>query len=130
MTNRTAVARRLYEVINARDPGAILAGTTEDFVGEVSVGMPLGVGGRHAGNEAMLREVWAPVLAAYDVRLEVERYLETDDGTVVVIGNYRGVERASGRSLDARFAHFLAIRGDRVSSLEQVTDTRRWTDLR
>jgi ketosteroid isomerase-like protein len=97
---------------------------TNDFVGEVSAGMPLGVGGQHEGSEAMLREVWGPIFARYDVRIDVERVLETDGGTVVVIGDYRGVERSTGRAFDARFAHVLSIRDERGSGLEQITDTR------
>lgn len=120
-------ASRLYDAINARDPEAILRSLTKDFVGEVSAGMPLGVGGRHEGPEAMLGDVWARVFAVYDLSLEVERYLEAEDGWVVVLGSYVGVERASGRAVKARFAHVLSVREDGIASLEQITDTRRWT---
>lgn len=103
---------------------------TEDFVGEVSEGMPLAVGGRHEGPEAMLREVWGAVFAAYDVSVDAERYLPCGESTVVALGRYRGVERATGRPLDARFAHVLAIREGRVSRLEQITDTGARTGAR
>lgn len=46
----------LYEAINARDAQALLASMTEDFVGEVSAGMPLGVGaGTTAGRRCLPR---------------------------------------------------------------------------
>lgn len=120
-------AWRLYEAINGRDPEAILDALTEDFEGEVSAGMPLGVGGRHVGRDAMLRDVWARVFTAYDVHLNVERSLAADDGSIVIIGDYEGSERSSGRAFKARFAHLLESRGGRVASLEQITDTRSWT---
>ena len=50
-TTSAATASRLYEAINARDPKAILSSLSDDFVGELSRGMPLGVGGRHAGRD-------------------------------------------------------------------------------
>ena len=64
MTSGISAAKRLYDAVNASDAGAILAAMTSDFVGEVSAGMPLGVGGQHDGSEAMLREVWGPDLRA------------------------------------------------------------------
>ena len=123
-----ASAGRLYDAINARDPQAILNSLSEDFVGEVSSGMPLGVGGRHVGPEAMLQDVWVRVFGAYELTLEIERFLETEDGWVVVLGDYVGRERSNGRAVKARFAHVLSVREDRITSLEQITDTRRWTE--
>jgi hypothetical protein len=48
------------------------------------------------------------------------------DARVVVLGSYRGTARASGAPLDARFAHVLTLRDDRIVALEQITDTARW----
>ena len=98
----------------------------EDFAGKVSDGMPLGLGGRYEGRERMLRDVWAKVFAAYDTTPEVTRYIETGGPEIVAIGRYVGTGRASGRPLDAAFAHVLSIRDGRVASLEQITDTQRW----
>jgi ketosteroid isomerase-like protein len=126
MTDPTASARRLYDGFAARDGEALLAAMTEDFVGVVSTGMPLGVGGRHEGRDAMLRDVWAQVFAAYDLAVEADRYLVCGPDEVVVLGNYRGAERATSRPVDARFAHVLTLRDGRVASLEQITDTRSW----
>ncbi len=127
MRDTTAGARQLYAALAARDPGSILAALSDDFVGRVSDGMPLAVGGRHDGPDAMLREVWAPIFSAYDVHLDVDAYLPSGDDVVVALGHYRGTERATGRALDARFAHVLTVRGERVTGLEQITDTRRWS---
>lgn len=121
-----AVARRLYDGFDARDPKAIRESMADDFVGQVSAGMPLGVGGRHEGPDAMLNDCWLPVFAAYDVRLDVDRYLPNGDDVVIAIGHYRGTERASERPFEARFAHVLVVRPDGISALEQITDTRRW----
>ena len=120
-------ARRLYAGMAARDPRRILGALTDDFVGDVSEHMPLGVAGRHEGAEAMLREVWGPVFGVFDLVVDAERFLPSGADTVVVTGRYRGAERATGRPLDARFAHVLTVRGDRISALEQITDTRGWT---
>jgi ketosteroid isomerase-like protein len=128
MTEPTSIAQRLYDGFAARDAQALLAAMTDDFVGQVSRGMPLGVGGRHEGRDAMLRDCWAQVFAAYDVTVEAERYLPCGPDEVVVLGHYRGSDRQTGEPFEARFAHVLTIRDDLVSGLEQITDTRSWTE--
>ncbi len=122
----TAIARRLYDAFAAHDGEALLAAMTEDFVGTVSTGMPLGVGGRHEGRDAMLRDCWAQVFINYDMAVEADRYLVCARDEVVVLGSYRGTERATGDPVDARFAHVLSLRDGHVASLEQITDTRSW----
>jgi ketosteroid isomerase-like protein len=88
--------------------------------------MPLGVGGRHEGRDAMLRDCWAQVLINYDMAVEADRYLVCAPDEVVVLGSYRGTERVTGDPVDARFAHVLTLRDGHVASLEQITDTRSW----
>jgi len=119
-------ASRLYDAFAARDAGALLAALHPSFAGVVSAGMPLGVGGRHEGPEAMLAEVWAPVFTVYDVVPEADELLLSGSERVVAVGAYRGTVRATGAPVDAAFAHVLRIDGGRVSELVQITDTASW----
>lgn len=127
MTAQIEAAQRLYDAFAARDPEAILASLHPDFVGEVSAGMPLGVGGHHEGAETMLREVWAPVFANYEMAVEAEELLPSGADRVVAVGHYRGTERATEFAVDAAFAHVLEINEGRIRSLRQITDTASWT---
>jgi 2-(1,2-epoxy-1,2-dihydrophenyl)acetyl-CoA isomerase len=128
MTDPTAIARRLYDAFAAHDGEALLAAMTEDFVGTVSAGMPLGVGGRHEGRDAMLRDCWAQVFINYDMSVQADRYIVCSPEEVVVLGSYRGTVRATGAPVDARFAHILTLRDGHVAALEQITDTRSWAE--
>ena len=119
-------AERLYRAFADRDLDGLRAVLAEGFVGEVSAGMPLGVGGRHDGPEAMLRDVWLPVFGVYDVTPVPVAMTAAADGTVVVRGWYRGSVRATGQAMEAEFVHVLGVEGDRVTSLRQVTDTACW----
>lgn len=127
MVSQLAAARRLYDAFAARDPRAIRDSLHEDFVGDVSAGMPLGVGGRHEGPEAMLRDVWARVFAHYDMAVQAEELLPSGDDRVTAIGRYRGIERGTGHEVEAAFAHILTIHEGRIVALEQITDTAQWT---
>jgi ketosteroid isomerase-like protein len=125
MSAQLDLARRLYDSFLAHDPAAIMALLHPGFEGKVSAGMPLGVGGRHSGAEAMMRDVWVPVFTAYDVRVEADELLECGE-RVVAVGGYRGTERQSGAPFDASFAHVLTIDGGLVTALHQITDTASW----
>jgi uncharacterized protein len=126
MPDQTATARRLYEAFAARDLGALRDALADDFVGHVSDGMPLGVGGEHSGPEAMIRDVWGKVFGTYEVHVDAERFYPSGDDHVVAVGHYRGTVRASGQPIEAAFAHVLTIRDGRIAHLHQITDTGSW----
>lgn len=48
--------------------------------------------------------------------------------TVVVEGRYRGTVKATGKPLDAQFAHIWRIAGGKVVAFQQYTDTRQWAE--
>jgi ketosteroid isomerase-like protein len=128
MLSNTEVARRLYDAFAARDGAALMSVLHPSFVGVVSAGMPLGVGGRYQGPETMLAEVWAPVLSAYDVVPTPDELIPAGSERVVAIGAYRGTQRTTGARVNAAFAHVLDIDDGRVRELVQITDTASWPE--
>jgi uncharacterized protein len=127
MSTPTAVAERLYTAFANADGQALFDLLTDDFVGEVSTGMPHGVGGNHRGPADMITEVWGRIAALYDMHVEPAEYLSVDDDRVVVLGRYWGPARDGGSAVDAAFAHVITTRGDRITALRQITDTTRWS---
>jgi uncharacterized protein len=121
---------RLYRAFAERDAAGLLQQLHPECVGWVSAGMPLGVGGRHDGAEAMLRDVWLPIFQTYDVTPIPDSVIavpDTDgDGTIVVHGWYEGTERASGTAMRAEFVHLIVLEEERIVSLRQITDTASW----
>ena len=120
------IAGRLYDAMARSDVAALLELLTDDFVGTVSAGMPHGVGGDHHGPNDMVGQVWGRIASVYDMHVEPTEYLAVDDTRVVVLGNYRGRARIGEAVVDAAFAHVIAVDGERIASLRQITDTARW----
>lgn len=54
-----------------------------------------------------------------------ENFIEGAD-SVVVEGRYQGTFKATGRLLDAQFAHVWRLRDGKVVRFQQYTDTRKW----
>ena len=122
----TTVAKRFYEAIARSDADDLFALLTDDFVGEVSAGMPVDVGGTHEGAQKMIVDVWGRIDALYEMNVDPAEFLVVDDDRIVVIGRYRGSARDGETTVDAAFAHVITTRGERMAALQQITDTAQW----
>lgn len=126
---KVSTAQRLYRALAAGDKDAITALLHPEFVGHAAEGLPLDMGGRHDGPEAMARDVWWRIGRHYRVEAQVDEFRLLDDGRLFVAGHYRGDARVSGNKLDAAFVHVLGFSDDgRIASLDQLTDTAAWRD--
>ena len=122
-----STAQQLYRALAAGDREALSTLLHPDFVGQVTDGLPLDMGGRHDGPEAMRRDVWWTIGRHYKVEIQPEEFRLLDDGRLFVAGHYRGRGRTSGRRLDAAFIHLIAFAADqRIASLQQLTDSAAW----
>jgi 2-(1,2-epoxy-1,2-dihydrophenyl)acetyl-CoA isomerase len=125
--DRVSTARLLYSALAAGDREALSTLLHPDFVGHATEGLPLGMGGRHDGPEAMQRDLWWTIGRHYKVEAQPEEFRLLDDGRLFVAGHYRGEGRKSGNRLDAAFIHLIAFGDDgRIVSLDQLTDSAAW----
>jgi 2-(1,2-epoxy-1,2-dihydrophenyl)acetyl-CoA isomerase len=133
MTGMTVSTERelvdtIYQALARRDRETLARSLDPDVVSRVTDSLPAGAGGEHRGAEALLRDVWGAVARHYQVRPEPDEFLSLADGGWLVLGRYRGVARATGRTVDAAFAHVWRFRDGRVVRLDQVTDGHPWLD--
>src|ERR1700751_1179501 len=113
LDTKVSTARTLYRALAAGDRAALSALRHPDFIGHATEGLPLGMGGRHDGPEAMRRNLWWTIGRHYKVEAQPEEFRLLDDGRLFVAGYYRGEGRTSGRRLDAALIHLLGFTGDR-----------------
>jgi 2-(1,2-epoxy-1,2-dihydrophenyl)acetyl-CoA isomerase len=124
---KVSTAQQLYRALAAGDRKALSTLLHPDFVGHATDGLPLNMGGRHDGPEAMQRDLWWTIGRHYKVEAQPEDFRVLDDGRLFVAGHYRGEGRASGRRLDAAFIHLIGFSADgRIASLRQLTDSAAW----
>jgi len=119
LDTKVSTAQRLYAALAAGDRQALSTLLHPDFVGHATEGLPLGMGGRHDGPEAMRRDLWWTIGRHYKVEAQPEDFRLLDDSRLSVAGHYRGEGRKSGRRLDAAFIHLIAFADDgRIVSLD------------
>jgi 2-(1,2-epoxy-1,2-dihydrophenyl)acetyl-CoA isomerase len=123
-TQTEDLAATLYRALAEWDVAALDDLLTDDFEGTTADGLPLGLGGRYEGPDAMRQQFWRRIGQAFEVRATPASVQRTDDG-LVVLGRYSGRARGGGE-LDAAFCHVLTVRDGRIASLVQTTDTARW----
>lgn len=121
------LVERAYAALASGDRAALLAVLDPGFEGVIAAGMPHGLGGRRTGAEAAVDDGWWAIGRLFAVRAHPEEWIPTADGRLLVVGTYRGTERATGHVVDAAFTHLWAADGERLVSVRQVTDTVRWS---
>ncbi len=122
---RTLV-ERVYAALGAGDRDALLEILAPDFHAKAAAGMPLALGGSIDGAGAMI-DFWWELGRHYSVRPDPEEWVDCTDGRLLVLGTYRGRERATGHVVEAAFDHLWTARGGQLGALRQLTDTVRWT---
>jgi len=122
------LVRRLYRALGDGDGAALDELVDPAFEGVLADGMPFGIGGLHHGATAMRTDGWGAIGRHFTARAVPERFLSLEDGRLLVTGRYEGRGRRGGGPLDAGFAHLVTVAGDRITAIEQYTDTARWAD--
>lgn len=86
-------------------------------------------GGPYGGTYRGLAEVGPAVFGAIagdvqDFKVDLDEQLPIGPDRVLSLGTYRG-QTAAG-PLAIRFAHLITVAGERISHVEQFTDTHEW----
>ena len=127
MTPIIAKANELYRALNSGDVDALRRLLSRDFRGQLSAGLPDGLGRTYEGLDAMLAEAWAAVDELLQLEVQLEQLF--DGGALLIArGTYCGTARQTGKVMRAAFAHFWRFDGQQFTSLQQVTDTGIWRD--
>jgi 2-(1,2-epoxy-1,2-dihydrophenyl)acetyl-CoA isomerase len=126
---KVAAAQQLYRALATGDRDALASLLHPEFVGHATEGLPLNMGGEHAGPEAMQENLWWRIGRHYKAEAQVDEFRTLDDGKLFVSGHYRGEGRKSGKRLDAAFIHVIGFSTDgTIASLDQLTDSAAWTE--
>ena len=127
MTDIIEKGRALFAALQAGDVEALRQLLAPDFRGELTPGLPNGLGRIYEGFDAMLRDGWGRVGEAFDMHPEPDRFIDGGD-VLIVHGYYVGTVRSTGRPVRADFAHFWSFDGARFTGVKQVTDSGAWRD--
>ncbi|CCH30714.1 nuclear transport factor 2 family protein [Actinosynnema sp. NPDC047251] len=115
------VVRAHYAASDRGDLDGMLAPLAPDASWTEAAGSTYG--GTYVGRDAIVANVFQRIGADWaSFGVSVAELLDAGD-TVVALGSYTGVHRATGKGMTARFTHIWRVADGRVTSFEQVADT-------
>ena len=127
MTDILTKGRELYQALAGGDLTTLRRLLADDFQGDLTQGLPHGLGRHYDGLDAMMSDGWAGVGEWFDMSPHPEELI--DGGHVLVgRGHYVGTARHTGRPVRAAFAHFWPFDGRQFTGVVQVTDSAAWRD--
>jgi uncharacterized protein len=121
MAEASDTVRRLYGAFERGDVPAVLAALARDVRWTEAEGFPHG--GTYIGPDAVLHNVLVPLAAEWEHFAVEPREFVADGATVVVLGDYSGTWKATGKSFSAPFAHVWTLHQGKVATFRQHTDT-------
>jgi ketosteroid isomerase-like protein len=117
------ILRRGYEAFNRGDIDTVLGLMDENIEWNEPEVEGLPEAGTHRGPEQVARNVFQPVVEDYEAfQVTPEKFLDANDH-VVVLGRFQGTGKATGRALDAPFAHVWVLRDGKLAYFQNYTDT-------
>jgi ketosteroid isomerase-like protein len=119
--------REALEAWNRRDLVWILEQAAPDFEFHTA-GLFPGIDATYTGREGMV-EFWTTFIeepwALFE--LELESLAAADDGRVLALLTFNGIDRESGREVHKPYAHLATFRGDEVARIDAFSD---WDEAR
>lgn len=117
----------LYAALSGGNVDALRELLTDNFRGELTAGLPKGLGRLYEGREAMMREGWGAVGQWFEMSPVMEQMFDGGD-VLIGHGHYVGKVKRTGKPIRAAFAHFWSFDGQRFNGVTQVTDSGVWRD--
>lgn len=82
----------------------------------------------YIGVDAVLNGVFARLGAEWDGFSAAPEEIVDGGDTVVTLGRYGGVYKATGAKVNAQFVHVLRFKTGKIASFQQYTDTAQFKD--
>ncbi len=115
--------RAIYAAFAAGDVPGVLSRMSPDIVWNEAENFPYADGNPYVGPQAVLEGVFARIGAEWDgFEAAPDELLDAGDA-VVALGRYRGIFKATGKRLDAQFAHVWRVADGKAAAFQQYTDT-------
>jgi ketosteroid isomerase-like protein len=115
--------RSLYAAVARGDVPTLLGAFTADAEWREADNFIYAEGNPYVGPAAILQGVFMRLATEWNgFAANPETFLDGGD-TVIATGRYTGVHKATGKGINAQFAHFWTLQDGKVSHFQQYADT-------
>jgi ketosteroid isomerase-like protein len=121
MSANLPLLRSTYEGLSGENATRLLAALAPDAEWIEAAGFPYA--GTYVGAEAIIANVFRRLATEWiDYRAEASSYIEQGD-QIAAFGMYSGTFKATGRSMQAAFAHLYTFRDGKIARMTQYVDS-------
>ncbi len=118
-----SVIRGMYDAFAVGDVQAVLGAMHPDIVWNEADNFPYADGNPYVGPQAVLDGVFARCAGEWNgFAVRIEELLDAGE-TVVALGRYTGVYKATGREQHTQIAHIWRLKNAKAIAFQQHADT-------
>ena len=122
------IIRDLYEAFGRGDIPAVLGALDANVEWREAEGFLYADQNPYMGPGAVLAGVFARLGGEWEeFQARPDSFLDAGEA-VIAQGHYGGVYKATGRKVRAQFAHVWTLRGGKVLTFQQYTDTKQFSE--
>ena len=121
--SNTEPVRALYAAFAKGDMPAALATMADDIVWNEAENYPYADRNPYIGPQAVLMGVFARIGGDWENFTAVSDELIDGGDTIVSLGWYGGVCKATGKPMHAQFAHVFRVKNGKIAGFQQYADT-------
>ena len=115
--------RGLYAAFAKGDVPGVMGAMAPDIEWREAEGSIFAGGNPYIGANAILNGVLIKLATEWEKYAVTPAHFHDAGDNVIVTGRYTGKYHATGKSLDAQFAHFWNLKDGKIASFQQYTDT-------
>lgn len=117
------VVRGFYAALAKGDVPGALGAMASDIVWNEAENFPYADNNPYVGPDNVLKGVLARLGGEWNgFSAKPDEFVDGGD-TVVALGRYGGANKATGKALDAQFAHVWRVKNGKLAGFQQYTDT-------
>ena len=117
------LVRRVYDAFAKGDVAGVLGGMDAGIVWNEAENFPYADGNPYVGPEAVANGVFARCGSEWDGFSATPDELIDAGDTVIALGRYGGVYKATGKAIHLQFAHVWRVKNGKLTAFQQYTDT-------
>jgi ketosteroid isomerase-like protein len=121
------IVRQVYDAFARGDVPAFVEALDPAINWQEAEGFIYADGNPYIGPNAILQGIFGRIAGDWDgFAVHPQQILATPEGAVA-LGRYSGTYKATGRRIDAQFAHVWRIANGKLAGFQQYTDTAQFS---
>lgn len=122
--------KNLYAAFGRGDIPTVLGSMSPDIKWHEAEGNPYGPSGEPiVGPDAIVNDVFMKLVAEWEGFAVHPTSFHGAGDTVVVEGRYKGLFKATGKSMDAQACHVWDVKDGKITRFQQYVDTAKLQDV-